>query len=261
MLGDPGTTYTINFDTTVADVNNGQFTGTGFQANPVSGQLDSDSWASTGWSAGNLPFGGTQTTPNTDYTRGSSAGGVTTGGIYAMDVGGGNTALGILPGQIAGKDFAPGTLTLKVQNDTGADIHSLTINYVIYVYNDTKRANSFNFSYSADDATYTPVAGLDYTSAQVAAAAPTWEANNRSTTISGLTLASGGVFYLRWSGADVAGNGTARDEFALDNFSIIAAVPEPAEWGLICAVGLLGVCGLHTWRERCRAQRQLEGTS
>jgi len=36
----------------------------------------------------------------------------------------------------------------------------------------------------------------------------------------------------------------------------INAVPEPAEWGLICALGLFGVCGLHTWRQRRRAQSQ-----
>jgi hypothetical protein len=44
-----------------------------------------------------------------------------------------------------------------------------------------------------------------------------------------------------------------------DNIQFDASpVPEPAEWGLICAVGLLGVCGLHTWRERRRSQRQLD---
>ena len=41
----------------------------------------------------------------------------------------------------------------------------------------------------------------------------------------------------------------------------IVPVPEPAEWGLICAVGLLGVCGLHTWRERRRALRSLPSAS
>lgn len=41
-----------------------------------------------------------------------------------------------------------------------------------------------------------------------------------------------------------------------DNISL-SVIPEPAEWGLICALGLLGVCGLHTWRERRRARRQL----
>ena len=245
-------TSTITFDSTVPDVNNGKFAGTGFQPNPAVGQLDSDSWASTGWSAGNLPFGGTQVTPNTDYARGSSAGGVTTGGFYAFDVGGGNTALGLQPGQIAGRDFAPGTLTLRLQNNTGATIDSLEIAYVIYVRNDTRRANSFNFSYSADDSTYTSVAALDYVSPLTADATPSWVANNRSTTISGLTLGDGGFFYLRWSGADAGGNGNVRDEFALDDISV-TPVPEPAEWGLICTVGLPGSPATVVGGRGCRA--------
>jgi hypothetical protein len=34
-----------------------------------------------------------------------------------------------------------------------------------------------------------------------------------------------------------------------DNFSI-APVPEPAAWGAISGFGLLGICGLRTWRQR-----------
>jgi hypothetical protein len=257
MLGAADTAYTINFDTTVADVNNGKFAGTGFQPNPAVGQLGSDSWAATGWSAGSLPFGGTQITPNTDCTRGTSSGGVTTGGIYAFDVGGGNTALGIQPAVIGGRGFSGGSLRLKVQNTTGATVHSLTIGYVLYVYNDTLRATTFNFAYSADDAAYTTVSGLDVSSAEATDTTPTWVGNNRGTTISGLTLADGGFFYLRWNGADAGGNGSARDEFALDDISVIAAVPEPAEWGLVCALGLLGVCGMRTLRERFQALNKL----
>ncbi len=48
--------------------------------------------------------------------------------------------------------------------------------------------------------------------------------------------------------ADVSGGGgTATvNGWSLD----ITAVPEPAEWGLLSAVGLLGACGLHAWRSR-----------
>lgn len=102
-----------------------------------------------------------------DLTRGSSNGGVTTGGVYAFNVdGAGNIALGIQPG---GSDFTPGTITVVYKNETGTTFTDpITISYNIYVNNDQARGNSFNFSYSTDDVSYTPVASLDYTSPNAA---------------------------------------------------------------------------------------------
>src|SRR5215213_5551936 len=68
--------YRIDFDNTITAINNGQFKGTGFSPAPIGGQLNSDSWAMTGWTDGALTFGSTKTTTGTDYTRGSSNGGV-----------------------------------------------------------------------------------------------------------------------------------------------------------------------------------------
>jgi len=74
-------------------------------------------------------------------------------------------------------------------------------------------------------------------------ASPSFVANNRSTTVTGLTIANNGLFYLRWSGADVSGSGS-RDEFALDDISVkgMAAVPEASTWvtGLGLSLGMLG---------------------
>lgn len=244
-------THTIDFDATVNGVNNEAFTGTGLQPSPNSGQLDSDAWAVTGWSDGNLAFGGTQSTASTDYTRGVSSGGVNTGGIYGFDVdatAGVNRSLGIQPG---GSDWAPGTLTLRIRNSTGATVGSFDIAYNVYVRNDQGRANSFNFSHSTDGSAFTSESSLNLTSTATADGSPQFVAQSRSITVSGLSVADGGFFYLRWSGADVSGGGF-RDEFALDDIVITAIgvpVPEPETYALVAGVGLVGF-GL--WRRTRR---------
>jgi autotransporter-associated beta strand protein len=216
-INNAASTYTIDFTNTVTGVNSGAFLGTGFQATPAAGQLDSDAWALTGWSNGNLAFGGTQTTAAIDYTRGAATAAVSTGGMYAFS--GGNittgTALGFQPG---GSDFAPGTLTLRAQNTTGLTISGFDFSYLLYVRNDQARSSSFNFSWSLDNTTYTPIGALDFTST-AASDALGFVSNNRSTTFSSLTLADQALLYFRWSSADVGGSGS-RDEFALDNISL-----------------------------------------
>ena len=191
------------------------FTGTGFTPSPIAGQLDSDTWIIRGMSDSAAPaFGATLTTA--DFNQGSSSGGVSTAGIYAFTVATGNTALGVQP---TATDFTPGDIVLRIQNTTGSPISNLTVSYKIYVLNNDGRANSFNFSHSADDTTYTGVADLDYTSQAAASATPTWVAVTRSATLTGLSIANNSFYYLRWTSDDVSGTGN-RDEFALDDVSV-----------------------------------------
>ncbi len=214
------TNFTVDFDATVANVNNGAWAGTGFEpgAPPTAGRMSSGAWAFTGWSNGSLAFGGTQTTAATDYTRGATAAAQTTGGLYAFtNANIGSSSLGFQPGS---GDWAPGTATLRVQNNTAFNITDLAVAYELWVRNDQARSNSFNFSWSTDDLTYNPVAALDYTST-AALDALGFQLNTRSTNIPGLNVAPGGYIYLRWSGADVGGSGS-RDEFALDDIVVNA---------------------------------------
>lgn len=225
-LAATSTAYTINFSGTLAGVQNGAYTGAGFQPTPAAGQLDSDAWAVTGWSDGVLLFGGTRVTASTDYTRGTSATAVTTAGFYNFSASPITApSLGIQPG---GGDWAPGTLTLRVQNTTGSTLTSIDVAYKLYVRNDQGRSNSFNFSYSTDDVTYTPVGALDYASPE-ASDVLGFVLNNRSTTVTSLSIPNNGFFYIRWSGADISGSGS-RDEFALDDISVTgyAGAPTPS---------------------------------
>jgi len=203
------------------------FVGDGFAPTPGAGQLDSDTWRATGLSDGNGTFGGTHTTG--DFARGtdpdSPHDGVGSGGVYGFEVSSGNHALGVQP---TGSDFSPGTFTLRLQNDTGQTIDGFELNYDILAYNNENRSSSFNFSWSADDASYTAVPALDFVSpaAEGAPGTEAWATAARSATLSGLSIADGSFFYLQWLGDDAGGSGS-RDEIALDNIAITAsAIPE-----------------------------------
>lgn len=199
-------TNTTNFD---------GFAGAGFAPVPGAGELDSDEYAITGFSDGSLAFGGTQTSG--DFARGIAAGTVSQGGIYASSVGGDQPFLLIKPG---GSDFTPGTLTVRYQNSTGAEITQIAVSYDIRFNNSQARGNDFNFSYSSDDATYTPVGALDFTS-PAAADADGFVTTARSTTVTGLSIADGDFFYVRFTGDDNLGGGS-RDEIGFDNLVLTA---------------------------------------
>ncbi len=216
-------------------INFNDFNGSGFSPTPSAGQLDSEMWSISGFSDEPLlDFGGITATSKNDFARGSSTGGEKSGGIYAFDIGDGDIALGIQPG---GNDWAPGSLTLKLQNNTGQTLTTLDLSYSIYLYNNEGRASSFDFSHSADNETYTQVETLDFQSPETASDPLVWEEISKSTTLIGLSIADSEHYYLRWSGDDISGSGS-RDEFGLDNV-FMTAVPEPAHFGLIC--GLIGL--------------------
>lgn len=211
------TVNTINFDNTVDGVNLDAFQGDGLAPLNDSGALNSNAWAIAGFSDGNVNFGGTSA-EDSDFDGGISEGGVTDSGLYAFETPAGNRALGIQPGT---GDFAPGTATLRFQNQTGSAITSLSIGYKVYVYNDQAASSSFNFSHSADNSTYTAIAGLNLVSPTTADVSPEWKAYYRVVTITGINIANNNYYYLRWSGATVSG-AVDFDEFALDDIVAVA---------------------------------------
>lgn len=248
----PSTLYTENFNAY-----------DGSTLSPTSTGIDSNSWAISGLNFGNVDFGGTGS--------GLSFQGVNTGaagaGISAFETSTGDRALGARPAftqfSILGfvifesTTFLPGSFTLRLQNNTGFAIHSLDIAYDIFSYNNSNFSNTWNFSHSADNSTYTMVGSLDFVSTETASGSPAWDSVARDTDITGLSIANEDYYYLRWSTSDTAGGITGnRDQFALDNIAVSAEViPEPETYALFVGVACLGLVVLRKKWAAIQAKR------
>ncbi len=187
------------------------FTGAGFAPIPSAGQLDSDIIIANGFNNVSLDYGETQNSGV--YAKGESTGGEAQPGIYAFDVGGGDIALGVAPGQ---NDFTPGYIEIKLNNDTGNNLTSFKIDYDIYVYNDKSQVNSLNFSYSDDGTDYINIDDLDFVSPGAADASPSWVLTHKSAEFY-VTIPNGQNLYMRFTGD------SGRDEIAIDNISLVEA--------------------------------------
>lgn len=217
QIGAVNTVNTINFDTSVDGVNAEAFQGDGFSTIATSGLLNSNAWAINGFSSGNLGFG-INSAEDSDFDRGTSDVPGSDGGIYAYEVAPDNFSLGL---QSAPGDFTPGNVTLRFQNQTGSALNSINIGYTVYVYNNQPSSSSLNFSYSADNSSYTQVPGLSVVSTETVDVTPTWKAYYRVVTLTGLSIPTNNYYYLRWNGATVSG-ATNFDGFAIDDIVMVA---------------------------------------
>jgi hypothetical protein len=200
---------------------------------PGAGQLDSNRWAINAdgpLTSTPAVFGG-----ELSGGLGTSTGSESAAGVYAFDVGGGVTALGVQP---TASFWTPGMFTLRLDNDTGVTITSLQVEWTTWHYNDQGRSNSLRFLHSADNTAFMPAPSeFDLLSPEAASPAPVaWQGTSRSLALTGLHLPEGAAYYLRWGGDDVGGSGS-RDELALSGVRI-TPVPEPTVLGFL-ALGSL----------------------
>ena len=249
----------INFDSTLAGVENGAFAGKGFAPSPsTAGELDSNAWSLTPDANGGttLAFGDTQT--SSDFARGTSTGGVsnTAGGIYAFNTGtlaAPNWSLGIKPqgSSSSDVDFEPGHIILRILNSTTVPMDQFAIAYNVYVHNNQAGSSTVRFLSSSNNSSYTAITSLDVTT-PASATSGGFVATSRSTTITGLNIAPGGFFYLEWNILNNGSDSNPRDEIALDDISVTAhaattPAPEPA---LLLPMLFVGLSGLRGHRRR-----------
>lgn len=214
VINSAGSENIIDFNNTVNGVNFGTFTGMGFLTDPTDGYLDADAWEIKGMSdlSGVKDFGTEATTG--DYAMGTSDGGVTTGGLYSY------TSLSECLGfQSSDDDMTPGSITLKVENNTGAEINSFGVQYKIYMLNNAGGSTNFNCSWSTDNVTFINDTEHLFSSIAESETAAEWQEYNRIIKAN-ITIPAGGFLYLKWSTDDAGGTGE-RDEIAIDDIDII----------------------------------------
>ncbi len=217
--------YTVNFDDLVSGVNNNLFTGSGFQAAPVSGRLDSDAWAYTGFSSpASLAFGGTATTgdANRGIYDGISGGAAATPplyGLYAFKT----NSIGASADYCLGVAFdnAPVTITMKVKNSTGGTITVARLGYEAKLINNRSDRTTIKFAYSTDNITYTSVNAFDETSAANPTGGATWDSYSKLKAFSGLNWVNGGDLYLQWT-ITQSGLSNYNDPVGIDDITVQA---------------------------------------
>jgi len=198
----------------------------GFASPPNSPeQLDSEAFLVRGLSDGDLGFGDTE--DSGDFARGASAGGESTGGIYAFEVASGDFAWGVQP---TGSDFTPGSFVARYLNDTGTPIDDVAVAYDIEVFNNEDRSSDVSLAYKVassdayDASGFTGISAFDYTTPEAADTNPTWQTVLRSSTLSEIDLQNGEYLLLRIEADDAGGSGS-RDEIALNNLSLTPNPP------------------------------------
>lgn len=202
------------------------YAGSGIASVPAAGQLDATTWRVTGLSAGTTTFSGSYS--GGDYSRGASAGGETTGGLYAFSAqGSNNPALGVQP---TSADFTPGSIVLRVQNNTGAAFGSLGVSLQACFFNDQARSTSLILEASPDDVTYARIA-LSIESPVAADTNPAWRCQLLAGTAAGLNLANGAFYYVRIRSIDAGGSGS-RDEVAIDDVSVTPRLGAATDGGV-----------------------------
>lgn len=196
----------------------------GIDPDPAAAQLDATEFAVRGMSDGNLNFGDSGSAG--DFARGNSQGGVSDGGLYGFDVdNSGDTgsidnsewALGVQP---TSADMTSGTLFFCYQNQTGAQVNSVNLDFDVHEYNDedgaVNVALAYNVNSSGCDASQSlSTANSSLTTEAAADAAPSWEAHQLRAYLEAPTIDDGD--YLIVGLQLSASSGNAYDEVAVDN--------------------------------------------
>ncbi|HEV2815913.1 MAG TPA: Calx-beta domain-containing protein, partial [Allosphingosinicella sp.] len=194
------------------------FTAGGFAPNPTASQVDSDIWRVVGLSDIPNPSYGFTGAAGTDFGRGVISGDPATAGVYSVS---GNGAMILQP--TAAELEVNGFIEARIQNTTGTTVGSFDVAFDWDYRNNANRGESMQLSYSTDGVNFTAVPAAAFTTPVALAAGAVFTYQHEAVSLTGLSVASGGFLYLRWTHLSSSGSGN-RDEVGIDNVTVDAVV-------------------------------------
>ncbi|MFM7206527.1 MAG: beta strand repeat-containing protein [Planctomycetaceae bacterium] len=230
-----GTTYSQSFD---------GMTNTATSALPAG-------WA---FASGSAPTWTTGTLATTTQFAGTMGSGTLTatsaGGAYLFVNGTAATGSDKAIGFLSSSGFtSPRSILFGLTNNTGGTISALDVGWIYEKYRNGTRQFDWTFYGSTDGTAWTSIAGgvksypADATTTPITVASSTVSPLR----ISGLTVAPGSPYYLRWDYAGLAGSSNAQ-ALGIDGFSLVVAGSSPPVFGTWWApTPGSGVGGSGTW--------------
>lgn len=181
-------------------------------------------------SAGTGAISGWATGTNiTATTQAASSGSPTTGGAYNWaTTAGTDRAIGFMTD---GSYASPNSVMAFYRNTTGSTVTTITVLFAIERYRVNTSTSSLSFFSSTDGSAWTARAAGDISAGVFTTGASTYNFTSPQTiyktvTITGLSIANNGDFYLRWVFTNTGS--TNSQGIALDDVSLFAGTATPA---------------------------------
>ncbi|KAA5544658.1 hypothetical protein FYK55_10155 [Roseiconus nitratireducens] len=242
------------------------FNGGGLQPGGGAGTLDSNDWSIEFFDVGGSQFSdfGESSTSGL-FAGGTVSGAMPAPGLYAVDTGGGNVAMGIQAGIVSGgspTELAGVDPILRIRNQTGVVFDAVYVDYDLWVFNGSDENLYVDPEALGESATIEFNDSIDgipgFTTDLAASANPEWTRTEQfndlflpaSVFIGGPTidpLEDGQTLGIRWSIGGVADQLGRFDGVAIDNIRVtgvnfVTAVPEPGAAVFLAIAALVPCC-------------------
>lgn len=217
---------TVDFNTTQPGVNEGPFQGGGIASIPAPGQLNSKAWEVVlQEGTTELPFGSNSNIPELNLGLPGKPQNLSHSqpGIFALDRGNSDYAMGINPGN---KGFDLGWIVLAIVNNSGSFVDTVELGCDL-LYADREKNNSITVEFGYSKFNFSSTAVMDsfdvhtletHTTPGGKVNSTAWTAfNTQAHSIPGINLPDGDTLFLRWK---IVPSKNKNDQVAIDNIRV-----------------------------------------